>query len=273
MKKIISLFMLMVLMFTMCACESTVPTVIPTPEITVSPGTTASPNTTFFTETAEATNTVPNTNSMDDPFWSQIFLSKGVFNETIKEDAYIYSTFSVRPMKDTGLLWCPRAFLMMEYFVNNNKFDAPRYKESPTEAYEYTIKMYYHEANKETVCEEDFIGPYTLRPINVDTHLEHLTMFRLSVVDSPEGQFVDEFELDKTYNFLICVMKGDQVLSYGYCSHEWEALDNQYRELFNRYWATRDRSEGILSGMHPETEKDIQDQHELGFIETGPWMG
>ena len=269
MKRIISLIMLGVVMLLMCSCGQTVPTLTPTP-IPETPAPSTSTRTPAIAP--DDTITTPNTNGLDDPFWSQIFSEPGVFNETIKEDAFIYSTFKVYHVHDM-LLWCPRAFLMMQYFVNNNKFDAPGYSDSPTETYEYTIKMYYHESGEEIVSPQSFIGPYTLRPINVDTHLEHLTMFRLSVVDSPEGQFVDEFELDKTYIFLICVMKDDQVMSYGYVSHKWEQYDDRYRELFNRYWATRDRSEGILSGMHPETEKDRQDQYDLGFDETGPWQG
>ena len=78
-------------------------------------------------------------------------------------------------------------------------------------------------------------------------------------------------ELDLTegsrFSFLICALKGEEVVSVSYVTEEVSDYAERNLELYRRFWETRDRIKGYSTGMHTLTEKDIQDEIDLGFRE------
>ncbi|MBE6543979.1 MAG: hypothetical protein E7675_06220 [Ruminococcaceae bacterium] len=208
-------------------------------------------------------------------FWNQILISpqKGdfssgaYFNANKLESAELFGTgFDVWPIQDNGT-WCHCAFIELPYIVKSNIFN-------PSENIcngnsEYTFGLYYHPTDKTVTSTDDLIGPYTLMPFRHYQYENGNNIYFLSVVDCPEGSFINDFKVGQPYSALVYVAKNEQVISFGYFSFTWSENHERYKELFNRFWATRDRSKGYTTGMHTLTDKDIKDQNELGFLAKG----
>ena len=276
MKKNILLIIVAIGLLFLCACNQNADTEMPettqtptssvgsTSDITVQP--TILPNTSSEAPSAEPTSV---------GILDQIFVSPGVYDEHKK----IHTSLRLLtyPIDDNGI-YCSRAFFIMACYLYGE--DSVKYSEDfENENYEYTFALYYFESGKQINSVEDYRGPYIVSPFKVVTQptaTSLTTIYTFSLSDSPGGLFVADFEDEKEYTFILCVLKDDIVIEYSTDTIRWSPGLLHYLdwELYRRFWETRDRSEGFLSGMHPKTEKDLQDEVELGF-EDGPleWNG
>ena len=271
MKRIISLILLSVLMLITCSCEVASPTVEPTSATTEALSST--PTVLPSTPPLLTTTTTPSAEPTKTPtMLEQIFSSTGVFNESKKIAGNLFGLpFSTLPYEDNGI-YCSCAFFNFDYVLTNEGSD--KYSENiGAENCEYSFFIYY----KETEGQSEFKGPYTLVP-RLAVHYVYWEpnsmVYEFSLGDSPEGIWAYDLEVGKEYTFIVCFVKDNIVDGYSTDSCVWTDRYDRSLELYRRFWENRDRSEGILSGMHPDTEKDIQDRRELGFeIQNGPWMG
>lgn len=270
MKKINHIFtsLIVALCLLLSSCSSTQPSTTPlkTPEDTKGVATMSTPTPTPTPTPLPA-------------FWDQIYTSDGSLNENlIGKYGAIYGADSSNPISvwpfNDNTYFCPRAYLKLGYIIGNEEYVASDDINAAIEAYAsedypYTFGLYYCEGDVETPSKEELQGPYTLKLFYHYDFNNGNIIYYLSVGDAPEGDFTDAFEVNKTYTLLMYVMKGDEVLTVNASPITWTEHGVRSKELYRRFWETRDRSQGVSSGMHTKTEKDIQDELDLGFLPCG----
>lgn len=201
-------------------------------------------------------------------FWDQVFKSPGVFNDDVFHSSSVFGdsveTWPILYPENYG--YCARAFVLHSIAISNYDVDL-------SDDSVYTWKLYYTTSKSYDAVpyQSSLKGPYTLKLVRTYKIKEAFYKYDFSLVDCPEGDLLSELDLTegRHFSFLICALKGEEVVNVSYVTEEVSDSAERHLELYRRFWETRDRSQGILPGMHPLTRKDVEDEEELGFYVVG----
>lgn len=262
MKKLLSISIILTMAVLLCACSTGEVTPTPTTEAQA-PVSTPAPT----TDAQPPVSTLAPTTEGQDPEYIKIPNEEYL----VKTGDFYRTPFDLWPFSDNGT-WSARAFLEFEITIENDEMDLT--DKLGTDEYEYKWQMYYFEANENTqtdgVNKNDLKGPYTPSLYSYYTFPnteKSRTMYRLAVGECPEGQFVKDLQVGKTYGFYIVITKttGEKIgemLLYDL----WNEDRVNCVDVYYNFWENHDRSLGITSGIHKVTGEDRKYAQDRGFL-------